>query len=177
MRMLFLMILVFPCIVFSSEIDLDKSSFKWVGTKVTGKHFGKVLLKSANIDLKDGHINSGKFVIDMNSITCDDLSGEWMDKLLTHLKNDDFFDVVKHPTSTLTIKHAMMGKLTGSLTIKGITNPVELQYTEKNKVFKGILKFDRTKFGVKYASGNFFKGLGDKMIHDEVNIEFKVVLK
>ena len=71
----------------------------------------------------------------------------------------------------------MMGKLDGSLTIKGKTEPVSLKYTQKGKSYTGTLKFDRTKFGIKYGSGNFFKGLGDKMIYDEVTVEFTVVTK
>ena len=168
---------VFPCLAFSAEINLSKSSFKWTGTKVTGSHYGMVSLKSAKIDEKDGHINSGEFVMDMNSITCTDLSGEWMDKLIGHLKNDDFFSVDKYPTATLKIKHGMMGKLDGELTIKGVTQPVSLKYTQKGKSYTGTLSFDRTKFGIKYGSGSFFEGLGDKMINDEVTVDFTVVTK
>ena len=101
------------------------------GTKVTGSHYGMVKLKSANLDEKDGHINSGEFVMDMNSITCDDLTGKWMNDLIGHLKNDDFFGVDKHPTATLKIKHGMMGKLDGSLTIKGKTEPVSFKSIHK----------------------------------------------
>ena len=134
-------------------------------------------MKSASIDEKDGQINSGTFVMDMNTISCDDLQGEWMDKLIGHLKNDDFFGVNKHPTSTLSIKHGMNGKLTGDLTIKGVSQPVTVSYKQSGKNFNGTLKFDRTKYGIRYGSGSFFEGLGDKMIHDEVTVEFSVVTK
>ena len=43
-------------------------------------------------------------------------------------------------------------------------------------VYTGTLTFDRTKFGMIYKSGNFFKDIGDKAIHDEVVLNFKVVL-
>ncbi len=177
MKKLLFLLFTLPTFVFATEIDLKKSTFKWTGTKVTGSHYGMVSLKSATMDEKDGHINSGVFVMDMNSMTCTDLTGEWMDKLIGHLKNDDFFGIDKHPTATLKIKHGMMGKLDGELTIKGVTRPVSMKYSQKGKTYTGTLSFDRTKFGIKYGSGNFFKGLGDKMINDEVTVDFTVVTK
>lgn len=176
-KKLFFMLVAIPSIIFGTEIDLKNSTFKWTGTKVTGSHYGMVSLQSAKMEEKDGHILSGEFVMDMKSITCLDLQGEWMDKLLGHLKNDDFFAVDKHPTATLKIQHAMMGKLEGELIVKGVSQPVNVEYTKTGSTYAGTLKFDRTKFGIQYGSGNFFQGLGDKMIHDEVTVEFSVVTK
>ena len=34
------------------------------------------------------------------------------------------------------------------------------------------LTFDRTKFDVKYRSGNFFQNLGDKLIYDDIDLAF-----
>tara|TARA_B100000886_G_C20164328_1_gene383406 strand:- start:64 stop:597 length:534 start_codon:yes stop_codon:yes gene_type:complete len=177
MKMFIAFIFLLPTVLFGLEVDLSKSNFKWTGAKVTGSHFGKVSLKSAKLDVKDGHINSGEFVMDMTSMTCEDLTGDTMNKLLNHLKNDDFFSVNKHPTATLKIKHGMMGKLDGELTIKGITKPISLKYSKKNNVFKGQMKFDRTHYGIKYGSGSFFKGLGDRIIYDEVTVDFVVTTK
>ena len=160
----------------ATEVDLKNSTFKWTGTKVSGSHFGKVKLKSATLDEKKGHINSGEFVMDMNSISCDDLQGEWMDKLIGS-KNDDFFGVDKHPTAKLKVKHGMMGKMDAELTVKGITQPVTFSYKQEGKKYTGTLKFDRTKFGIKYGSGSFFDNLGDKMIHDDVTVDFVVMTK
>ena len=38
------------------------------------------------------------------------------------------------------------------------------------------MRFDRTKFDMIYKSGNFFKDIGDKAIHDEVILSFAVAL-
>ena len=47
---------------------------------------------------------NGSFVVDMTTITCLDLTEkEWNDKLVNHLKSDDFFGVEKYPTAKLEI--------------------------------------------------------------------------
>src|SRR5262245_26176979 len=45
-----------------------------------------------------------------------------------HLRSADFFDVEQHPTATFrsTSLSAATGRLTGDLTIKGVTKPVDL---------------------------------------------------
>jgi hypothetical protein len=34
---------------------------------------------------------------------------------------------------------------------------------------------NRTLFGIKYGSGSFFQGLGDKVIYDDFTLAFNVV--
>jgi len=116
-------------------------------------------------------------VIDLSTVKVADLEGEWSDKFLTHIKSDDFFNIEKYPTAKLVIKSVKGNEFTGDLTIKGKTNPVTFTAKQDAKTYQGVLKFNRTKFDMVYGSGSFFKGLGDKMIHDEVNVDFKVVLK
>ena len=41
----------------------------------------------------------------------------------------------------------------------------------------GTAKVDRTKWDIRYGSGKFFEGLGDKMIYDEFDISFDIVAK
>lgn len=162
---------------FAADIDLKASSLNWLGTKVTGKHFGKIYLKSGKVDLKDGKLTGGNFVVDMNSFTVDDLSGEWATKFKNHMKSKDFFTTDKFPTSSLKIKSVKGNSVTADLTIKGKTNEVKFDVVQKGKSYSGKLVFDRTKFDMKYGSGDFFKGLGDKMIHNDVTVDFKFVVK
>jgi polyisoprenoid-binding protein YceI len=91
--------------------------------------------------------------------------------------NEDFFETNKFPTATLEIVRDTGKALEGMMTIKGKTNRVMIPYTKNGNMYKGTLKFDRTKYGIKYGSGSFFKGLGDKMIHDEVTLNFNVAVK
>jgi polyisoprenoid-binding protein YceI len=157
---------------------MKKSTFKWKGTKVTGMHEGNISLKSADLKMDNNRIKSGKLVVDMNSITVTDITNqEYAKKFLAHMLNEDFFETNKFPTATLEIVRDTGKALEGMMTIKGKTNRVMIPYTKNGNMYKGTLKFDRTKYGIKYGSGSFFKGLGDKMIHDEVTLNFNVAVK
>ncbi|MBI2521273.1 MAG: YceI family protein [Bdellovibrio sp.] len=163
--------------LWGDEVDIARSHFEWLGTKVTGKHIGTIALKSGKLEFDQGKLKGGEFIMDMNSITNTDQTGEWREKLITHLKSSDFFDIQKFPESKLIVRKVEGDHVTADLTIKGKTNPVSFKVAKKDSEYSGILKFDRTKFDMIYGSGSFFKSLGDKMIHDEVVLNFKVVTK
>ena len=159
------------------EVDTAKSEFKWTGKKVTGKHFGKLPLKSSKIITEKGKISGGEFVLDITKLTVDDLTGEYKTKFLTHMKSADFFEVEKWPTAKLVISSIKGNKAKGKLTIKDKTHNVEIPFKQKDNAYTGTLTFDRTKYGMIYGSGNFFKGLGDKMIYNDVTLDFTVNVK
>lgn len=168
--------------VFAGALDTEKSSLKWIGEKVSGEHWGNIKFKSGALDMKEGKLVGGNFVVDMKTISVGDLEGEWADKLKGHLENDDFFSVNKFETSTLKFKKVKEVKpnfyeVTADLTIKGKTSEVKFNAKLKNESFTGTLTFDRTKYDIKYGSGSFFKGLGDKMIYDDVKLDFAVATK
>jgi polyisoprenoid-binding protein YceI len=167
----------FSSALLAVDVDTKASNFKWTGTKVTGKHFGKIMLKEAKLQEAEGKLTGGEFVMDLNTVTADDLEGEWKQKLEGHLKNEDFFNVAKYPTAKLVISKITGDKVEGTMTVKDKTNPVSFTFKKDAGKYTGTLKFDRTKFGMVYGSGNFFKDLGDKMIHDEVTLDFTVVTK
>lgn len=162
-----------------ASIDSKKSSFTWTGEKVTGKHYGKISTKDSQLVFDSGNIIGGKIVMDLASITVDDLDGEWKDKFLTHMKSEDFFNVEKFPEATLKVKSANAKVIKGDLTIKGKTHPVEIPYTKKGNTYTGTFKFDRTKFDMVYNSKSKFdiKKLGDKLVYDDVKVDFNITLK
>lgn len=163
-------------------INTDKSDIDWVGKKVLGQHNGKVKLKSGTITTKDGVLGGGEFVIDMTTITCADLKDElYNKKLIGHLNSMDFFNVAEFPTATVKITKVLKvtGKansysVTADLTIKGITNSITFPATFKavGKGFEGnaTITIDRTLWDIKYGSSNFFEGLGDKAIKNEIEL-------
>ena len=167
----------------SLKVNTEVSSVEWIGEKVVGKHNGEISVKEGVINLHDGTPTTGKIIIDMESITCADLKGGMAKKLVGHLKSTDFFDVENNKTSSLDItafKKTAENKYTvsGNLTIKGITKPISFPATIEIKDGKLAayteFKIDRTLFDIKYKSGKFFEGLGDKAIKDEFIIKFKI---
>ena len=161
----------------------DKSSVKWVGKKVAGEHYGSVQLKSGTIEMTGGKLTGGSFEMDMTSITCEDLDGEWSDKLVGHLKSDDFFGVNNYNTAKLNVKKVTPAgsnkyNVLAHLTIKGKTHPVEFPVTvsDKNGNVKaaGTITVDRTKYGIRYGSDSFFDNLGDKAIENNFTLSFEL---
>lgn len=157
------------------KVDATKSTISWVGKKVTGQHSGTIALKEGSLIFKGKKLTGGSFVVDMTSLTATDLTGEYLGKLNGHLKADDFFGTDKFPTSKLVFKKiAAKGNgvynVTADLTIKDVTAPVNFTITVKGTTATTVLNIDRTKYGIKYGSGNFFENLGDKTIADEFEL-------
>jgi len=167
------------------NVDVSSSTALWKGYKVTGEHTGTVKLKSGSLQFTDGILTGGTFNIDMTTIKCTDLEGEWAGKLEGHLKSEDFFGVEKYPTAKFVITRAIAQdskgnyKIIGNLTIKETTKEVKffVNLTEKDgKVTaSGKVTIDRSEYNVRYGSGSFFDGLGDKTIYDEFDLTVSLV--
>ncbi|WP_282057065.1 YceI family protein [Maribacter luteus] len=162
------------------EVKTDESSVAWKAYKVTGSHNGTVALESGSLIFDDGKLTGGEFKVDMTSMICTDLEGEYKGKLEGHLKSDDFFGVATHPSSSLVFtKVEASGKnsyeVTGDLTIKGITKPVTFDVSIYGSKATATMKIDRTAYDVKYGSGSFFDNLGDKTIYDEFDLVVDLV--
>lgn len=165
-----------------------ESTIEWTGFKPTGKHNGTIKVESGIFTVNDGKIESGTFLIDMNSIVVLDIPAddEYNGKLVGHLKSDDFFDVEKYPSAAFEVTgfEEKEGKtwLSGNLTLKekknNVTFPVTVssnngQYSITSEVFT----IDRSKWDVKYGSKSFFDNLGDKFINDDIELKISVSSK
>ena len=161
-----------------STLNTLESSLKWEGQKITGSgHNGSLTFSDSEVKVEDGNIISGIFTVDMTTLTCDDLTAnQGKAKLEGHLKSDDFFSVEKFNKATLTILSVENSNATGVLTIKDISHPIEFKLTKNKDTYSADLVFDRSKYNVKYASGNFFKNLGDKLILDEIELTAQLKL-
>ncbi len=170
--------------VLTKPINLKLSQVKWVGSKATGsKHNGVVPIKSGTAQMKDGKVVGGTFIMDMTKLEVQDLKGKKKKDLEGHLKADDFFGVnnpkFNGKISTLKINSIKKNIAKGILTIKDIPHPIEIPFTRSGNKFTGKAIFDRTKYKIVYKSKSFFKKLlnqMDKVINDEVEIEFDIVL-
>jgi polyisoprenoid-binding protein YceI len=166
----------------SANVNTANSKIKWEGKKIGGAHEGHISLKSGNLELKKGNIVAGNFVIDMNSITNTDLENkEYNQKLVGHLKSDDFFGVEKYPEAAFTITSSDMkngkGTVTGDITIKGKTESITFPVEKTGNDFSALMEIDRSKFDVRYGSTSFFSGLGDKAIKDIFTLKVLLVLE
>ena len=166
----------------SQSINVIKSNVKWYGDEITGKqHYGSLKFKEGNIILTgtgkiSDKIISGNFIVDMTSLKVEDMTGRGKNSLEGHLKSDDFFSVSKFNYAYLKILKSNdpvngVQTINGDLTIKGISHPVTFTMELNGKKAKSNLIFDRTKYDVKFRSGNFFQNLGDKLIYDDIKLE------
>lgn len=174
--------------VFGQTLTNTSSNITWKAYKTLGSksasHFGVVLLKSGSVFLKNGEFAGGNFVMDMNSLTADDLKDDpkYKNMLERHLKSDDFFDTAKFPTSTFQIKTLTKQsgtynyKVGGILTIKGVSKkisfPAQVSVNTAGVSFTSAqFTFNRKDFGLKY---NIFE---DMLISNEVEINVSFTAK
>ena len=165
---------------YSQSLTANKtqSLIRWYGEELTGKtHFGNLSFKKGQIELQDDLIIGGNFVVNMSSLSVEDLSGGAKARLEGHLRSDDFFSVDKYPDATLKISQKAkvegdVQKLYGELTIKGIKHAVDFSIIlVDKKTATANLTFDRSKYNVRFRSGSFFENLGDKLILDDIRME------
>jgi len=167
-------------------VDKLGSNIQWIGRKVTGEHSGHIEVAGGFIVHADGKLTSGEILMNIQSITVDDIEDlKWNQKLVDHLKNDDFFNSEKYPTAKFVFTK-FKGKgadthVSGNITIRDKTVPTNLVINvvvdADSSYSTGTINIDRSLFGVKYGSGTFFEGLGDKMIMDEFTLNFKVIAR
>lgn len=167
-------------------VDTNSSLVSWEGKTIAGSgHTGYIQLSSGSLDVVSGKVTSGKFVVDVKSIKTTDLKGDRAARLENHLKNEDFFDVSKFPTASLVITSVQSKsnnevQVTGDLTIKNIKKSISFPAKitingDKLTAVAESIKINRTEFDVKYRSGSFFSGLGDRAILDEFELKIELV--
>ncbi len=178
------------------KIDTTESKIEWVATKVSGYHTGTVNIKSGDLNVQDGKITGGNFVLDMESMVVSGPPGsdeKSNNKLLTHLKSNDFFEVSAHPIATFVItsvtpfsgtvqdtadkRQESISKykvanpthtVSGNLTLKGITKNIEFPASivvSENSV-NALAKFnvDRRMWNVVYP------GKPDDLIRNDIHL-------
>ena len=164
------------------DIDTSNSQLKWSGeyTFYFGGHDGTISFKEGYFIKTKDVITGGTFIIDMNSIICDDIkTADANESLVNHLKDPDFFDVAKFPEAKLKINSVNYHdpthmKIFADLTIKGITLPIDFQAEvnfEKAQMTTRF-KIDRMRWGISYNSK-----MRDGAISDAIGFEVKLSLK
>lgn len=161
------------------ELNIEQSALSWSAGKIVGDDYtGKVPLSSGYLVAENGNFNEGEFVINVAEMTHD----EDKQAVIDHLKGEDFFNVAKYPTSQFKIISVNPAKggyqITGDLTIMDQTQPIEfvaqLEGVEEGIKATAEFAIDRTRWGIKYGSANFFDNLGDKAIKNEIGYQLEL---
>ena len=153
-----------------------ESKIEFTGSKVTGKHDGGFKTFTGYFTVKDGKPvgNDHKVTIEMASTFAD------AEKLTTHLKSADFFDVEKYPQTTfdtIEVKETSPTSYTvsGNFTLHGVKKnisfPAEVSKDGDNVKIKASFDIKRKDFGIVYA------GKADDLIRDEVVIRLDLEAK
>lgn len=175
-------------------VNIEDSRIEWKGFKPTGSHNGTLTLNSGFFKTDQNQLQSGTFLIDMNTITVTDLEpGNGKKSLENHLKGaaegkeDHFFDVAKWPNARFEITRVEplskgKAKLSGNLEIKGQNHNISfpILITNQNNILtieSTPFTIDRTKWGINYASKSVFDDLGNKFIDDDMELKIIIVAK
>jgi polyisoprenoid-binding protein YceI len=162
------------------EVQNAKSSIEWVGRKVSGAHNGTVPIKEGSFIVEGDQIISGKVIINIASIKILDITDPATNfQLAGHLASYDFFYSDQYPEATFDITSVSGSQIKGYLTIKDITHPLsfdaQICCKEDTLTASGKIIIDRTKYGIKFRSGNFFKDLGEWLIYNEFDLNLNIM--
>ncbi|WP_417289748.1 YceI family protein [Corallibacter sp.] len=171
--------------------DVAQSSIEWKGFKPTGTHNGTVSIDTGVFQTNDGQLQSGTFLIDMNTIKVLDGDEKMQASLESHLKGtvedkkDHFFNVNQFPTGAFEItgvESMAAGKtnLSGNLSLKGMKHNISFPVTitnegDKMTISSEAFTIDRTKWNINYGSKSVFEDLGDKFINDDIELKINIV--
>lgn len=163
-------------------VDFKTSKVHWESNMLFsfGGHEGTVDLSNGNLVADGKKIIGGYFTIDMNSMVNTD--GNYSPDLIGHLKNEDFFNVKKFPTSSIVFTNVNYeGKwlvVQADLTIKGITKPIKFhaELNDDKTKFTTKFKIDRTDWDIMYGvKGNL--DVKDYAISDAIAFKVDLSLK
>ena len=163
-------------------LNLEKSKINWVATEMRGikRRTGIISFKDGFFLIRNGEIVGGKFTVDMETMDVTDVPLHEKiarKNLLNHLKSNDFFNVINYPYSTLelTSTHHIKNdslKVSGNLTIRGVTKNIEFFAHQKGDNFITTFTFNRLDWNIAYEGSWADKTLVDKEV--ELTIEIMV---
>lgn len=167
-------------------LNTDISSVTWKGGKIfedTSKpeegHYGVVKLKSGEVTVKGGVLESGKFVADQTTFESADLNedAESKAKLDGHLKSADFLDVEKFPEATFEVTAAKAltegdynTEISGNLDFRGLPKNITFKANVTEEGDKVTIKSEEFKIN-RQDFDITFKGGGGSIIKDDVILQ------
>ena len=181
-------VIILPVYIFAAtwQIDPDHSSFQFKVRHMTVSNVKGDFNKARGVvTIDDNDVNNLKVEvsIDAASVNTDHAKRD------DHLRSEDFFNVAKYPTITFVSKKvtkvdANRLKVTGDLTIRGITKEISVEVEGPTAEIKdpggnirrgatGTAKINRKDFGMVW---NKVLDNGGLVVGDEVNIAIEVEL-
>lgn len=172
------------------NVDGAASKVNWTGFGVGHNHTGNLAIKEGSVNVENGNITSGKFVLDMKQINVTDgTSGDDLKKLMGHLSSG-FFKTDSFPTSSFEITkvEALAGDpkathtITGNLTLNGITKslsfPSKVEINGDNLSTAATFKFNRTLWNVMENSKNNklfdLKKMANAAVEDDIELSLDI---
>ncbi|WP_295122796.1 YceI family protein [uncultured Chitinophaga sp.] len=173
------------------ELVASQSVAEWKGYLKTGYYNeGEIGVKSISLKVHEDRVIGGTFYLPLNTIKNLNLPTEDLKtELVNHLKSADFFDMAKYANLQFKISKiavytggttgAVDGAnytVSGNLTMVGKTLPIS--FPAKINVANGqlslaaLLKVDRTKWGMTYATSDTLAD--DKRIMNDIDIELNL---
>ncbi|WP_298515584.1 YceI family protein [uncultured Kordia sp.] len=169
------------------KVDTEKTVVTWKGSKVIGgSHNGTMKVSEGTFAVKDGKLESGNFLIDINSLTVLDIPADdnGNASLKKHLLSKDFFESEVYGSAAFSVTGISEkdGKtmIEGNLSLKGVKKNISFPAkvsVEGNTatIVSEVFTINRTDFGMKYGSSSFTDTLKNKAISDDVELSVSVV--
>jgi len=171
------------------QLDIKKSKLFWKAPK--NQHRGFILFNSGTLsNLIAGWPTRGTFSINMNSMrSIDKPTADGRKTVDDKLRSEGFFAVSKYPTATMLVKQILPEKnistyrVSGELTIKGVTNPIEFTTTMKQNgntiIATANTNISREKWNINHqpqpALWDLVARVQDKLVDDEIMVNMKLV--
>ena len=176
------------------QLDIKKSKVLWKAPQNMGnRHYGYLLFNSGTLNYSAVGIPiDGLFSLDMKSIKTIDLSLEAANLLADkRLKSENYFSATKYPAALMKVKkitrtgNPILFEVTGDLTIKGITNPIEFTATIKTKgeiiYVTADAKIDRRKWNIDHYSNDnpwdLLSAIQDNFLANQIPVSLNLVFK
>ena len=171
------------------QLDVKKSKLFWKAPK--NRHNGFILFNSGTLsNFTAGRPTRGTFSINMNSMmSTDEASAAGRKNVDDKLRSEDFFAVSRYPTATMLVKQILPEqnpatyKVSGELTIKGVTKPIEFTTIMKQNgntiTATAKTNISREKWTINHQSQpapwDLLASIKDNLVDDDIPVSLELV--
>jgi hypothetical protein len=170
-------------------LDVKKSKLFWKAPK--NRHNGFILFNSGTLsNFTTGRPSQGTFSINMNSMrSTDKPTADGRKEVDDKLRSDDFFAVSRYPAATMLVKQILPEqppatyRVSGELTIKGVTKPIEFTTIMKQNgstiTATANTNISREKWNINHqpqpTSWDIVARLKDNLVDNDISVSLELV--